>query len=115
MMKDEAGGKIIEESVRLGAKLYSYQKFEGKEEKKCKGIKKAVINKSIKSIIHDDYRECSLSGNMQRRKMNVIRSHKHEVFTESINKTALSANDDKKVIREDKTPTFSRGHNQLDQ
>lgn len=43
--------------------------------------------------------------------MNVIRSHKHE----SINKTALSANDDKKVIREDKTPTFARGHNQLDQ
>ena len=45
----------------------------------------------------------------------MIRSHKHEVFTESINKTALSANDDTKVIREDKTPTFARGHNQLDQ
>ena len=77
----------------------------------------STVTRSLreKRTTHDDYRECSLSGNMQRRKMNVIRSHKHEVFTESINKTALSANDDEKVIREDKTPTFSRGHNQLDQ
>ena len=42
-MKDEAGGKIIEEFVGLRAKLYSYKMFEGKEEKKCKGIKKSVI------------------------------------------------------------------------
>ena len=43
MMKDEAGGKIIEEFVGLRAKLYSYKMFEGKEEKKCKGIKKVVV------------------------------------------------------------------------
>ena len=40
-MKDEAGGRIIEEFVGLRAKLYSYKMFEGKEEKKCKGIKKS--------------------------------------------------------------------------
>ena len=39
MMKDEAGGRIIEEFVGLRAKLYSYKMFKGKEEKKCKGIK----------------------------------------------------------------------------
>ena len=44
-MKDEAGGKIIEEFVGLRAKLYSYKMFEGKEEKKCKGIKKSVVKK----------------------------------------------------------------------
>ena len=39
MMKDEAGGRIIEEFIGLRAKLYSYRVFKGKEEKKCKGIK----------------------------------------------------------------------------
>ena len=33
------------------------------------------------------------------RKMNVIRSHNHVVLTEAINKIALSANDDKSIIR----------------
>ena len=39
MMKDEVRGRIIEEFIGLRAKLYSYRMFEGKEEKKCKGIK----------------------------------------------------------------------------
>ena len=32
------------------------------------------------------------------RKMNVIRSHKHEIFSETVNKIALSANGDKRII-----------------
>ena len=52
-MKDEAGGKIIEEFVGLRAKLYSYKMFNGKEEKKCKGIKKSAVKKDIS---HENYR-----------------------------------------------------------
>ena len=44
------------------------------------------------------------------RKMNVIRSHKHEIFTETVNKIAPSANDDKRVILEDKIFTSAYGH-----
>ena len=56
MMKDEAGGKIIEEFVGLRSKLYSYKMYEGKEEKKCKGIKKNVIkNKNT----HKNYKTVS--------------------------------------------------------
>ena len=34
------------------------------------------------------------------RKMNVIRSHLHEIFTEEENKVALGAEDDKRVFLE---------------
>ena len=108
MMKDEAGGKIIEEFVELRAKLYSIKMHENKkEEKKCKGIKKSVIKKTI---THQDYKDCLISGKKQMRSMNIIRSHKHEIFTELVNKIALSANDDKRVIREDGIHTFAHGH-----
>ena len=107
MMKDEAGGKIIEGFIGLRAKLYSYKMFEGKEEKKCKGIKKSVIKKNIS---FDDYKECLFSKKPQMKKMNVIRSHKHEVFSETVNKIALSANDDKRIILDDKISTLAFGH-----
>ena len=64
-MKDEAGGRIIEEFIGLRAKLYSYIVFEGKEEKKCKGIKKLVVRKDIS---HEDYKECLFSKKPQMRK-----------------------------------------------
>ena len=64
-MKDEAGGKIIEEFVGLRAKLYSYKMFEGKEETHCKGIKKSVIKNNVS---HENYRECLFSEQLQMRK-----------------------------------------------
>ena len=107
MMKDEAGGKIIEEFVGLRAKLYSYKMFEGKEEKKCKGIKKVVVKKQIS---FDDYKECLLSKQPQMRKMNVIRSHQHEIFSETVNKIALAADDDKRIILDDGVSTLAFGN-----
>ena len=107
MMKDEAGGKIIEGFVGLRAKLYSYKMFEGKGEKKCKGIKKAVIKKHIS---FDDYVECLFSKKPQMRKMNVIRSHQHEIFSETVNKIALSADDDKRIILDDGISTLAFGN-----
>ncbi|XP_065665727.1 uncharacterized protein LOC136087148 [Hydra vulgaris] len=44
------------------------------------------------------------------RKMNIIRSHAHEVYTEEINKVALSAEDDKRVVLEDGIHTLAYGH-----
>ena len=44
------------------------------------------------------------------RKMNVIGSLKHEVFAETIDKISLSANNDKRIIREDRISTFTNGH-----
>jgi len=87
MMKDECSGKIISEFVGLRAKLYAYKK-EGDEEKKCKGIKKGVVKNKIS---FDDYKNCLFNDIEQRRTVNLIRSRLHEIFTETVNKVALSA------------------------
>ena len=107
MFKDEAGGKIIDEFVGLRAKLYSYKMFEGKESKKCKGVKKSVVKESI---MHEDYKNCLFTGKEQLRKMNVIRSHKHDIYTEEVNKIALSPDDDKRYILEGQTDTLALGN-----
>ena len=77
--------KHIVEFVGLRAKLYSYKMLDGSEDRKFKIVTKNVAKMSIQ---FDDYRECLLSRNEQHRKMNVIRSHRHEIYTEEINKIA---------------------------
>ena len=42
--------------------------------------------------------------------MNVIRSHGHEVYTEEVNKVALSPSDDKRHILEDQVHTLALRH-----
>ena len=107
MFKDEVNSNVIDEFVGLRAKLYSYKMFEGEESKKCKGVKKSVVKKSI---THEDYKKCLTDRKSQLRKMNVIRSYKHNVFTEEVNKVALSADDDKRYILEDGINTLALGH-----
>ena len=107
MMKDEAGGKIIKEFVGLRAKLYSFVMDDGEETKKCKGIKKQVVESSIR---HEDFKTCLTTGKEQLRKQNILRSYNHEVYTEEINKVALSALDDKRYILKDGIHTLAWGH-----
>ena len=107
MFKDEAAGKIIKEFVGLRAKLYSYKMDEGKENKKCKGVKKQVVEENI---THEDYKTCLLTGKEILRKQNILRSYEHEVYTEEVNKIALSAADDKRYILSDGMDTLAWGH-----
>jgi hypothetical protein len=106
MFKDEAGGKQIEEFVGLRSKLYSYQMAEV-DHKKAKGVKKSVVKNTI---THEDYKNCLFTRKEQSRTMNVIRSYHHEIYTEEVNKIALSADDDKRVIMKDGVHTLSYGH-----
>jgi len=105
MFKDEADGKIISEFVRLHAKSYAFG-MDGDEFKKCKGVKKYVVNKEITL---KDYKNCLFSGRQQLRPINAIRSHHHEVFTAQVNKIALSSDDDKRIILPDRINTLSHG------
>ena len=105
--KDEAAGKPINEFVGLRSKLYSYKMDEGKENKRCKGIKKAVVEKSIR---HEDYKNCLETGKEQLRRQNIIRSYEHVLYTEEINKIALSSADDKRYLLKDSFDTLAWGH-----
>ena len=106
MFKDEASGKQIAEFVGLRAKLYSYRVEDSYEEKKCKGVKKAVIKKTI---TFNDYKDCLFDNKPAMRKMNVIRSHLHTMYTETVNKIALSPFDDKRLMIT-KIHTLAYGH-----
>ena len=70
-------------------------------------------NVTKRNIQFDDYRECLFSRKEQHLKMNVIRSHCHEIYTEEINKIALSSDDEKKVIMAVGIHTQAYGHTNL--
>ena len=90
--------------------MYSY-KLDETEEKKAKGVKKNFIKKNIS---FNDYYNCLIERvNPKYRKMNLIRSHLHEIYSETVNKVALCADDDKRVIRADGISALAYGHHML--
>ena len=106
LMKDETSGKEVTEFVGLRAKLYAYKTDECVE-KKCKGVKKSVVKDTIS---FEDYKDCLFTGKSQMRKMNVLRSEGHQIYAETVNKVALSAEDDKRIVLEDKIHTNAHGY-----
>ena len=110
LMKDELGGKIMTEFVALRPKLYSYRELDGSEDKKCKGIKKCVVKKTL---TFEDYKTCLFSDSTEYRSQLMFRSDKHEVHTIEVNKVALNRDDDTRISKKDGISTFTRGHKDL--
>ena len=107
LMKDELGGKIITEFVTLRHTTYSYLTDDGKEDKKAKGTKKCAIKKMIK---FNDYKKCLLNDEVTLKSQQRLISKKHDVYTENINKIALSNNDDKRIISSNKITSYPYGY-----
>ena len=107
LMKDELGGKIITEFVTLRPKTYSFVTDDGKEDKKAKGTKKCVIKKKIKFI---DYKKCLFSDELILKSQQRFISKKHVVYTENVNKIALSNNDDKRIVSSNKITSYPYGY-----
>ena len=103
LMKDELGGEIITEFVTLRSKTYSYLTDDSKEDKKAKGTKKCVIKKMIK---FDDYKKCLLNDKVILKSQQRFISNKHDVYTENVNKIALSNNDDKRIVSSNKITSY---------
>ena len=107
LMKDELGGKIITEFVTLRPKTYSYLTDDFKEDKKAKGKKKYVIKRRIK---FDDYKNCFLKDEVALKSQQRFISKKYDIYTENINKIALSNNDDKRIVSSDKITCYPYGY-----
>ena len=103
LMKYELGGKIITEFVTLRPKTYSLLTDDGKEDKKAKGTKKCIIKKMIK---FHDYKKCLLDNELILKSQQRFISKKHDVYTENINKIALSNNDDKRIGSSNKINSY---------
>ena len=107
LMKDELGRKIITEFITLRPKTYSFLTYDGKEDKKAKGTKKCVIRKMIK---FNDYRKCLLNNEVILKSQQRFICKKHDVYTENINKIALSNNDDKRIVSSNKISSYPYGY-----
>ena len=105
LMKDELGGKITKEFISLRPKMYSYR-VKNSEPKKCKGIKKCIVKKTIR---FEDYKRCLFDGDRIHRSQLLFRSSKHKIKTLELNKLALSREDDKRISI-DGIASYAMGH-----
>ena len=107
LIKDKLGGKIITEFITLRPKTYSFLTYDGKEDKRAKGTKKCVIKKMIK---FNDYKKCLLNDKVILKSQQRFISKKHDVYTEKIDKIALSNNDDKRTVSSHKISSYPYGY-----
>ena len=98
------------EFVTLWPKLYSFRQLDRSEDKKCKGIKKCVVKKTL---TFEDYKNCLLTPADVYGSQLMFRSTKHEVHTIEVNKVTLNRDDDMRISNRDGISTLSRGHKSL--
>ena len=108
LFKDELGGRIMKEFCALRAKTYSYLMDDNSEVKKSKGTKKCVIKREL---MFENYKDCLFNDKIILKSQQRFKSDHHNVYTEEINKIALSSNDDKRLQTFDKTTTYPYGPN----
>ena len=108
MFKDELGGKIKIEFCAPRAKTYTYLMDDGIEKKKAKGTNKCIIKRRIK---FKDYTDSVFENKTILRSQLRFKSDLHIVYTEEVNKIAISSNDDKRLQTFDKVTTYPYGTN----
>ena len=106
LMNDELGGNIMTEFSASGPKTYSYLTDDFKEDKKAKGTKKCVIKRRLK---FNDYKDCLLNNQIVLKSQQRFKNERHDVYTEEINKIALSSNDDKRLQAFDRITSYPYG------
>ena len=101
--KDELGGKIMKEFVALRAQTYAYRTNDGDEQKKVKGTKNCVIKREL---MLENYKYGLFNGEVILKSQQRFESDHHNVYTEEVNKIALSINDDERLQTFDRIETY---------
>ena len=124
LMKDELDRKILTKFVELRAKTYSYLIDDDRKDKKAKGTKKCVLKRKLDfenyknrleatqlenkvnhleenridtDSIKENYKEFIKNNKSILKIQQRIKSERHNVFPEEINKIDLSSNNDKRM------------------
>ena len=111
MTRDVMSGEIIKKFIALRPKAYSYITDNEKVFKKAKSTNRATIKNNI---THYDYYTFLFNKNIKYCEQQRIRSYNHNVYTETINKIALSYTDDtddKRMQVFDKIHSYRYGTN----
>ena len=106
MLKDELGAKIIKEFYALRAKAYSYLMYDNSELRKSKGTKKCVIKRKT---MFENYTDCLFNDKIILKSQRRFKSDHHKVYTEEVNKIALSSDDDKRLQTFNRVTTYPYG------
>ena len=107
MFKDELGGKIMKEFCALRAKTYSYLMDDNSEVKKSKGTKSVIK----RELMFENYRDCLSNHKIILKSQQRFKNDHHKVYTEEVNKIALSSDDDKRLQTVDRVTTYPHGTN----
>ena len=108
LFKDELGGKIMTEFVGLRGKTYAYLMDDDSGHKKSKGTKRRMIKNRL---MFENYTDCLFYEKIILKSQHRFKSGYHNVYTEQINKIALSSNDDKRLQAFDKIIIYPYGTN----
>ena len=76
--------------------------------KKSKGTKRCIIKRKL---TFENYKDCLLNDKILLKSQKSFKNDYHDVYTEEINKIALSSNDDKRLQTSDRIKTYPYGTN----
>ena len=115
--KDELDRTIMIEFLALRVKAYTFlidcyddDDYDRNNmiNKKPKGTKKCVIKREL---TFKNYKDSLLINEIVTKSQHRFRSDHHKVYTEEVNKIALSSNDDKRIQTFDRITTYPYGTN----
>ena len=108
IFKDELNGKIMTKFCVPRAKTYALKCHNDQEKKKAKGTKKCLIKNDL---TFENYKELVLKNKIIMRSQLRFKSDHHNVYTEEVNKIAISSNDNRRLKTLDGITTYTYGTN----